>query len=755
MQTIKDFLDPDLAFLSDIYGSVPSDDAGTPVVHPYHDVLALLAMDFKVQVFTTNFDRGVERAIDQTRVAGLPRMGIRSPKSSPWFLAYQKTHFQRALKRRKPAGLFKLHGSVDDPRTLAATYDTIAPASGRLGDPRQNLFAHALGTADLCVVGYSGFDDMDVVPTILQTKAPSCSIHWFHHNAIKRNRSIQFRDFARDVDRLDPRIERDKKPILPILNKLVSSGHRFARRITVHCGRTETTLVRFLRRHFPGKAIQEACERLLKSERKASRVRRMQATQSIEKWTATLPPYHEALFKCAAIDVFYQHSAGDQLYRRLARELDALTRISRSASATRIALRIVALPKLSKVAYALGDYDRVAKLAREAEYLYGRITARKVVGSTEMDPALVAASLSETDQWAIEALRLQDAASASAKNRPTALASNPVGVLKRLASNVKLWKGGRFVSNPARFGALRAGALTTNADIQFTRGNFRKAKQAFDSAKKEWSRCGNGYWKAYCTFSSADCDLQLGELAQASAGYKETCFGNVLSGWARWIDLYPDLHMLDLERIRRPAKWNRQQSETDLQLVSIMKQRDDRDAADIAATLFWSRDWGSSRKSPVEVRGRFSEIISRRGWRDIDRLALQLLFVEYLMRVGLLIEAEQLSRRMHSQAESLRARLFSLRASILLLEVHRRQKKRIFWRALFGKCKRAGFQLGAAYVLAIAIAAGERPPSRAIRDERGWALKNGIKWLAERLRRQSPSAQTKRNLQLGFPFCYM
>ena len=313
MQVIKDFFDPSLTFLSDIFDTAWVDKDGRPIVRPYERLFALVALAGKDHVFTTNFDRSIERAAELELGAHEA-----SRKANALRSIFGEREFGKAFRRRSARGLFKLHGSVDEPGTLAATYDAIVPNDGSEGDPRQRLFARALRKSSLCVVGYSGFDDMDVVPTLLDTEARNREVHWFHHSGARKGQPVTYRAFTAQADDIDPSIRRDQRPVLPILDKLVASGHRSSRRITIHCGHTEALLSRFLLRRVPEGQIREAAASLVGGTVTPARVRRRQAMLAIRNWWARQEERHISLLRCAAIDVFYQHGTGDRLLQRLA-----------------------------------------------------------------------------------------------------------------------------------------------------------------------------------------------------------------------------------------------------------------------------------------------------------------------------------------------------------------------------------------------------------------------------------------------------
>ena len=748
MQVIKDFFDPQLTFLSDIYGVAWADEQDRPVVRPYERLFALLALDDRNQVFTTNFDRSIERAAE---IALGARMAGRSAKT--FQSVFRKREFGKALKGRRSRGLFKLHGSIDEPGTLAATYDAIVPAKGAKGDPRQLLLARALRRSALCVVGYSGFDDMDVVPTLLGTKALNREVHWFHHGAAREDQSIAYRAFAAQTDDIDRSIRKDQKPVLPILDKLVTSRHRSPRRVTVHYGRTEATLSRFLMRHVPQGEIREAAVSLTEGTTTPPSARRRQATRAIHDWWACQAEHAGLLLRSAAIDVFYQHGAGDRLLGRLAADLDRATELRRKSDATAWSARLIALPRSAKVSYSCGDYERVADYIQEGRDMLADAMGRRAASKpTSIAPALVVGAIIELEQWGVEALRMQEELTDFVEVERR-LACDPRSVWERLQScAVFSAQTGSQQAITGQFDALRASAMTTQADIAFSRGRFHRAKMAFERAERAWSRAGNGYWASYCAIGSADSDLHLGELAKARAHYEHVRLGNVISGWAQWIDFWPLLHLKDIQRLTRPSRWMSVQD--DSELAMLLAQREDSDVSAIAAVIAWTKSWTIESEAFESVVDRYRQITRRRWWRPTDRVGLQLLFVEFLMHAGKLESAERAAEDVRRKAEEERAELFALRARILSLEIRRRQGHAVHWRSVFALCRRKHYSLGKAYVLAIAMVDGQKPPGHETRWARRWSTENGLHWLRRRL--NSVGSGDRRVLvPLRFPYCYM
>jgi len=135
---------------------------------------------------TTNFDSLIERACDRLRHPVVQMCSSRGSRDSP----------HRFDEARVDGGcLLKLHGTLrvrnDQPRleyvrahsTLGATLDAIGRGIGTPGlEPiKERCVRAALDGRILVVVGYSGSDDLDVLPSLLRTLDVTRGVIWIKH----------------------------------------------------------------------------------------------------------------------------------------------------------------------------------------------------------------------------------------------------------------------------------------------------------------------------------------------------------------------------------------------------------------------------------------------------------------------------------------------------------------------------------------------------------------------------------------------
>lgn len=177
MGFLRDY-DPELHFL-DLYA-----DCDRP--NFYHCFLAKMS-NLGKKVFTTNFDSLIEYAFN--------KMGIELDNINP--IIYKDDWEDKSLHNN---AVFKLHGSfknithnIDTRDSLQATLEQISSNKGEsfiLEDYKYDIFAETLKEHDIIVLGYSGLDDFDVMPTLLSIPSDR-SIIWVQHEGdLSLNNSI-------------------------------------------------------------------------------------------------------------------------------------------------------------------------------------------------------------------------------------------------------------------------------------------------------------------------------------------------------------------------------------------------------------------------------------------------------------------------------------------------------------------------------------------------------------------------------------
>jgi len=193
LQIVRDTVDPELAILRCL------DQAKTPAT--LHEFLATM-IALGSPVFTPNFDALIERAYFKkwptSPLCLVDRERCRGRSHSPSFSAVWKSKIRTSLT--KPM-LFKLHGSLHgitysacglrrigkwQPQTVGATLDSIGreSMSARLEYYKEKVLARELSGRLLIILGYSGLDDFDIVPTLerILKKGGLSGLVWIFHD---------------------------------------------------------------------------------------------------------------------------------------------------------------------------------------------------------------------------------------------------------------------------------------------------------------------------------------------------------------------------------------------------------------------------------------------------------------------------------------------------------------------------------------------------------------------------------------------
>lgn len=189
MYVLRERIDPNLTILS-------SFDRGSPTM--LHAFLAE-ALKQNAFVFTTNFDSLIEGAFQQqgSSYASPGRLlQVYLEDETEEKDSQSCKSFERYLHRGLPhPALLKLHGTLQDihvqseplnpsgQSSIGATLDRIGARGGamRLEPHKHATLEAALKGRVLCVIGYSGSDDFDVIPSLVEALASAAGLLWLRH----------------------------------------------------------------------------------------------------------------------------------------------------------------------------------------------------------------------------------------------------------------------------------------------------------------------------------------------------------------------------------------------------------------------------------------------------------------------------------------------------------------------------------------------------------------------------------------------
>ncbi|MHA1106693.1 MAG: SIR2 family protein, partial [Promethearchaeota archaeon] len=155
-------------------------------------------------VMTTNFDFLLEHALLQS---GVPKDEIIVAITKEDFVNYQNPV---ELYENNKKTLYKIHGSTQNIITEKSTKDSLVATIQAFGSNKQglnmfqiesfkqNLFKNITKDRSLVIIGYSGSDDFDVVPTLKE---------------LKNLNNVIWIDFKKDVENQEQIFEIDKSTL--------------------------------------------------------------------------------------------------------------------------------------------------------------------------------------------------------------------------------------------------------------------------------------------------------------------------------------------------------------------------------------------------------------------------------------------------------------------------------------------------------------------------------------------------------------
>lgn len=177
-------------------------------------------------VLTTNFDSLIEYALIEI---GIPRSQILPVITKEEFQLYDNPY---DLFKKKKLSIYKIHGSPSDiikntPKTeleeslIVTTQSFVKDKSGlnifELEPYKQKAIENLLNNRVLVVMGYSGSDDFDIIPT-LESLDGINEIIWISHSNSNNAKVFEIeQDFAKkssqDVDKILNKLKKSKKGI--------------------------------------------------------------------------------------------------------------------------------------------------------------------------------------------------------------------------------------------------------------------------------------------------------------------------------------------------------------------------------------------------------------------------------------------------------------------------------------------------------------------------------------------------------------
>lgn len=238
MQLLKDYCDDRLDFLRKLY-TVPEDYIQDDRFTVYQKILAKLLLSHSDQliVFTTNFDNSIEQSVEKSHLL------------VPFRPVFKDSGFKNALAAERLEGLIKLHGTVTDPdpSALGVTFESV-----RSSHPKRQVLEKGLRQGVLCVVGYSGGDDTDVVPVLTETVVREQPVIWFLYGEGEQTKPVYCYDEIDDVP-----AEYSKKNAVRIIEAMNRNNTRDPRLTFLVVGKTEPVFQKLIELTFNANILDQ------------------------------------------------------------------------------------------------------------------------------------------------------------------------------------------------------------------------------------------------------------------------------------------------------------------------------------------------------------------------------------------------------------------------------------------------------------------------------------------------------------------
>jgi len=218
-EIIRDILDPDLKFI-DFYGLCDK-----PNVQHFFLAEMMIKGQF---VLTTNFDFLIEYALQQL---GIPKEDVKVVITKDDF---KKFNNPQELYLKGLKALYKIHGSTRNIFTDDSTRDSLIATIQAFGTNKegknifqlehfkQPAFTNLTKNRSLVIMGYSGSDDFDVVPTLIALQDVQDFI-WIHHVHDDESKELFYEIEMDDIDNYGNLTKVDR--ILVNIKRMNSANH--------------------------------------------------------------------------------------------------------------------------------------------------------------------------------------------------------------------------------------------------------------------------------------------------------------------------------------------------------------------------------------------------------------------------------------------------------------------------------------------------------------------------------------------------
>ena len=692
LQLVKDYFGKNLLFLKQIF------EADVSPTHYHRGLAGLLCLPGNI-VLTTNFDCQIENAyleLDRDRHLGV---------------AFRKNHFAAALASPMLEGLFKLHGSVNDVRTLGATFDANRPS-----ELKRRILETALSRAPLLVLGYGGSDDTDIVPALIHSRAPEQPIYWVVHdeNCDPKAYSLD------DSDDIPDSLKQENGFL--VLRRMIEEGSRDRNRTFVIVGKSELVFHRLV----ASRGIEHLVDLDMEEDKESPRIKPVsdeEIEETIRKWYVRQDAQRDIRAMLLGTVLSYINGINN-MPQRFARRLIELTENDQL-------WKVIALPKLAMAEVDRDRYRQAAELGHRG-LTEAAIQWKKGGGTSHVRRLIVEAQL-DSYAWLAESQRMLGNVD-KAKN----IAEEGLRTLRSIG----------FLAGWRRLRRIKGDLLSTIGEVQLIKGQLVDAKHNYSQASSEYKVASEWNWYWYAQLGLADILRMAGHLQAAHVDYERVRQGSYVTGWRTWLHLQIRLSELDLIFV-----WNGKLSHEEIGDLHALADNSvyDESMQAAAGMLLWVVQWGDSTRTPEVSDETYQQLLhDARGDPDF-RASLQLYRAEYLKHIGQLSAAEKEIRSTIHHASRKDYELLKLHAQTVREDIRRLMGLQPDCSAIAKRYHKVNCPIGELYAKGISVAGG----GNMTRTERGrlahYAGMNGLQDYVQLFSDEEVSAKHQIQLHLRFP----
>ncbi len=675
LQLLKDYFRTDFSFFKKLFECNRKPNM-------YQATLSNILNESDHVLFTTNFDTKIEKQSIRPEV-------------------YRDIDFQRTDLSKQLSGIYKLHGSITNTSTLGVTFDSITKKAHK---NKKKVFEAGLRQGSLCVIGYSGGDDTDVVPTVIHAKAFQRRVYWFQHLNDKEINNTKDRELINRHYKCYPfsnipsiPAELKRKQSFRILEQMIKLGSRDKKRIFLIGGDSQKAFFHFLR--LRNIEIKEGEEKFSPPQ--------WWVNLQVKNWYQ-----HEiSLFNFAEKDkdilativgtvLTYIVGKGD-LPQRFGKILESTTK-------SRPEWYPIALPKLAMVSYDADDSSKAAKQAQKALTLlrdYPRTekrVPRQLVEEAHIDSYI----------WLAESLRMEQ--------KP----SNGIYIAKLGLQKMQMLEK---LSEFKRLIRLKGDLHAAIGESFLVLGQLKQAKQEYARSIKYMKESSEWYWYWYGQLGIADILRAEGEFKSAQVQYAKVNDGSYASGWRTWMTAQIKISEFDIKRTQM-VELNQDQIYELNWLASGKTNRYDRAIVYAAKSILWDIDWIFKRKTKEQLTLGYKKLISMAEGDEDFIASLRLSHSEYLKHNGKHKQAQKEISSVIKHANDAGYILLELHARLIYEDLNRMMNKPANWHELYTQYKKHGCIIGEIYATILGMLCGARIRTPILKKLYKATLINEIPW---------------------------